>query len=227
MALPIRKHQNRTQDSAEGLETHDTQDRATLRRFGARDSGDSSLSYDVGDIMSDNGLRIIDELLGIAIGVVIALMLCAAVGHCQTHAIIKNYINIHNPGLPIQVQHQIAREIELQCEYANVPWDVVTAIAKVESCFNPLAVGTSGEIGLMQIHSTKCLGVVIDRSRLTEIPYNITSGICVLLEKIVICKGDLDKAIRRYNGYGPKTEKYYQKVQKAMSDIRGYRVITW
>ena len=177
--------------------------------------------------MSDDRLRLIDEMLGIAIGIAIALMLCAAVGHCQTHAIIKNYINIHNPGLPTQVQYQIAHEIELQCEYANVPWDVVTAIVKVESCFNPWVVGPFGEMGLMQIYSTKCFGVVIDRSRLTEIPYNITSGICVLLEKIVICKGDLDMAIRRYNGYGPKTEKYYQKVQKALRELREYRVMAW
>jgi len=91
---------------------------------------------------------------------------------------------------------------------------LVMAIIFVESRFNRHAVSKAGACGLMQVNYPVWKSQLkIDRSRLTEIDYNIELGLTILKGYLLETKGDIIKALILYNnGYNPAANNYHEKV---------------
>jgi len=132
---------------------------------------------------------------------------------------IENYIKKINPNLKEKQYKKIAKTIIKQSLYYEIPWNIVLAIMEIESNFNPLAIGAAGEIGLMQIFTRMCFDIKANEKRLFEIRYNIAFGLCILHDKLRIAKNDIVKAIKFYNGSGPKAKEYVLKVFDTLEKI--------
>jgi len=173
--------------------------------------------------MTLDDLRVIAGMF--IIFLVLFTVLTAGLAHCDEatlkgqQALLSLYIKSKNRSLPTDIRTLISHEIVLQSDLAGVPYEIIAAIICVDSWFDPAAIGPCGEIGLMQIYTMECAGVKFDRDRLFYIDYNITAGICIFLEKLKQCNGNLVKAIERYNGSGPGAELYCNKVCRVILDI--------
>jgi soluble lytic murein transglycosylase-like protein len=86
----------------------------------------------------------------------------------------------------------------------GVPPEIVIAIIEHESRFNPEAIGSAGEFGLMQIYPAAW--PQFDTSRGFEIAYNIDFGCRVFSGCLKEAKGDIREALRLYNGRGELPE---------------------
>lgn len=172
----------------------------------------------------------IRSLLVLAVMFMLLMALCAVTAHCMDPSqqtiqeTLSIYIKHCNPRLDPSTRRHIAAEIICQCHNAEVPWEVIAAIMKVESYYDPTAIGPMGEIGLMQIYTTKCAGVEFNKALLFDIGYNITAGICIFLSKLVMAEGDYRGAIMLYNGQGPSAEKFRKRVYGVIFDIFRFRV---
>jgi soluble lytic murein transglycosylase-like protein len=120
-------------------------------------------------------------------------------------------------------------------KYGNaygVDWRLLKAVAIVESNENPNAVGSSDDIGLMQVISDNTLSGVIgwppeSREQLFDPDYNVSIGSQIL--KWNIDTYGFQKGIAVYNNwsarfdgeYGPfRNETYVDKVLKQYSDLQ-------
>ncbi len=102
--------------------------------------------------------------------------------------------------------------------------DLLKAITRVESNFNPNAVSNADAHGLMQIISKNNKGLGITN------PYdprqNIAGGAQLMAEYLRASKGDLRTALTMYHGgydksgWGPLTKAYPEKVMKALENIK-------
>jgi hypothetical protein len=168
----------------------------------------------------------------ITITVLLLLTLCGT-AHClgpsqQTSQVVLSlYIKQCNPWLSVQTRTLIASEIITQCNAVNIPYEIIAAIVKIESYYDPNAVGPMGEIGLMQVYTMCCSGVDFNKPSLYDISYNITAGICIFCDKLRIAKGDMFKAIELYNGRGPKARKFRDRVIATILDIFRFRVANY
>lgn len=178
--------------------------------------------------MTLDDLRVIAAMF--ILFLVLFTALTAGLAHCMEatldgqQALLTLYIKSKNRALPQDITAEIARQIVVQSSIAGVPYEIIAAIICVDSWFDPAAIGPCGEIGLMQIYTMECAGVKFDRDRLFYIDYNITAGICIFLEKLKQCNGNLVKAIERYNGSGPGAELYCNKVCRVILDIFRFRI---
>lgn len=86
----------------------------------------------------------------------------------------------------------------------GVPPEVALAIIEHESFFNPEAIGSRGEFGLMQIYPPAW--PQFDTSRGFEIPYNVGFGCRIFAGCLKEAKGNLREALRLYNGRGELPE---------------------
>jgi len=189
---------------------------------------------DINTIDRDYAMMTLDDLRRLTIMAIaaLALLLTIAVGlaHCDEatlksqQALLSLYIKSKNKSLPTDIRTLISQEIVLQSDLAGVPYEIIAAIICVDSWFDPAAIGPCGEIGLMQIYTMECAGVKFDKDRLFYIDYNITAGICIFLDKLKRCNGNLVKAIERYNGSGPGAELYCNKVCRVILDIFRFRI---
>src|SRR3954451_1474317 len=97
------------------------------------------------------------------------------------------------------------RLVRQEAQQRGVPPEVADAVAQVESAYNPNAVGTVGEIGLMQVRpSTAAMlghsGTIAD---LHEPSTNIRYGVRYLAEAWKLANGDLCRALMKYRaGHG-------------------------
>lgn len=95
----------------------------------------------------------------------------------------------------------IAREARQQ----GVPPDIVDGVVHVESGYNPLAVGTVGEVGLMQIRpeTARMLGFSGATSDLFEPGTNVRYAAAYLAGAWRLAKGDLCRTLMKYRaGHG-------------------------
>lgn len=172
----------------------------------------------------------VNELMKLTIGVMVAVMLmatCAGAmdGSSDTHReLLTLYIKQSNPTLAATVRHLIAEEVVLQSYNRGIPWEITAAIMKIESCYNPKAVGPMGEIGLMQIYTMHCAGASFDPLYLEDIKYNINAGLCIFCDKLRIVGGDVCLAIERYNGTGPGAIQFRTKVIQVIMELFRTRV---
>lgn len=173
--------------------------------------------------MNLDDLRMLVALMIIMFVMFIAMS--AGLAHCQgttltnDRQLVVMYIKHKNPTLQKETREHIANEIVTQAKVSGIPYQIITAIMCVESCYVSTAVGSEGAIGLMQIYTMVCNGEKLNKELLYSVKYNIAAGICLLLEKLSTANGDIVEAIKRYNGSGPKAEKYRDKVCSLVVDI--------
>lgn len=127
------------------------------------------------------------------------------------------------PVSPATYDEIYAREAAKYKDLGMTP-ELLKAITRVESGFNPNAVSGSDAHGLMQIIGSNFKGLGITN------PYdpsqNIAGGAQLMAEYLKASKGDLRTALTMYHGgydrsgWGPLTKAYPDKVMNALGGIR-------
>ena len=97
------------------------------------------------------------------------------------------------------------RLVRHEAQQRGLPPEVADAVAQVESAYNPNAVGTVGEVGLMQVRPTTAAmlghsGTITD---LHEPSTNIRYGVRYLADAWKLANGNLCRALMKYRaGHG-------------------------
>uniref|UniRef100_UPI0035D86C3F transglycosylase SLT domain-containing protein n=1 Tax=Bradyrhizobium agreste TaxID=2751811 RepID=UPI0035D86C3F len=99
----------------------------------------------------------------------------------------------------------IRKIIERETKSTNLPADIAEAVVFVESGYNPLVIGSAGEIGLMQVRpeTAAMLGFRGSNAELAEPDVNIHYGVLYLSQAWRLSGGDLCRALMKYRaGHG-------------------------
>ncbi|MEC9405988.1 MAG: lytic transglycosylase domain-containing protein [Pseudomonadota bacterium] len=116
----------------------------------------------------------------------------------------------HGDGLTIlRMAHQEASR-------AGLPPELVLAVIDVESRFDKFAISHAGALGLMQIMPFWLDEIGRPEDNLFNIGTNLRYGCAILKHYLERERGDLNKALARYNGSVGKTW-YPERVLKALS----------
>lgn len=95
--------------------------------------------------------------------------------------------------------------IQREATSAGLPAEIADAVAQVESGYNPSAVGSAGEIGLMQVRpaTAAMLGFKGSPGELAQPEINISYGVRYLAEAWRLSHGNLCRALMKYRaGHG-------------------------
>jgi soluble lytic murein transglycosylase-like protein len=97
--------------------------------------------------------------------------------------------------------------------------EIADAVMAVESGYNPAAIGTSGEIGLMQILSStaRLLGFAGTDTELAQPATNIHYGVMYLAAAWQLAGGDLCTAVMKYRAGHGETRFSYRSVDYCLS----------
>ncbi|KFI23483.1 lytic transglycosylase domain-containing protein [Nitrosococcus oceani] len=109
----------------------------------------------------------------------------------------------------------ILRLVHREAVQANLAPELVLAIIEVESNFNRFAISEAGARGLMQIMPFWLKEIGHKEDNLMDIATNLRFGCTILRRYINREKGDLTRALARYNGSIGKTW-YPNRVYKAL-----------
>jgi soluble lytic murein transglycosylase-like protein len=164
--------------------------------------------------------------------VVLALVLILVLGL----SLVAGYLALHSYVIDLRVgrAQKLARRVLAQTSLPGVEQDryalaiarssvikdlnpaVVAAIVVVESGGNPLAVGPSGDLGLMQVNVRIHSRVFnFEESNLLNPEQNIAVGTSIL--KGMVLRHGNDNAIAAYNGLSPEKHDYTARVQGVLS----------
>ena len=116
---------------------------------------------------------------------------------------VEGLIGIPKPHPIGRLTH--VRLVRQEAQQRGLPPEVADAVAQVESAYNPNAVGTVGEVGLMQVRPTTAamLGHTGTIADLHEPSANIRYGVRYLAEAWKLANGDLCRALMKYRaGHG-------------------------
>ena len=132
---------------------------------------------------------------------------------------ISNYIIASYPSVPREVASLISEAISRYSYTYDVPVELMVAIMEQESSFNPQAIGSSGERGLMQIHPKwwkDFLG--LDNKRdLHDIAFGTECGARILKQLLEETRGNLKLALKKYNGGNIYPSQIYERVGKFLT----------
>jgi soluble lytic murein transglycosylase-like protein len=106
----------------------------------------------------------------------------------------------------LKAPEQIQKIIEGAARKFKLPTELITAIIKVESNFNPHAVSSEGARGLMQLMPTTAEDLGVKNS--FDIRENINGGCRYLKEMLGRFNGKLELALAAYNAGPGAVEKY-------------------
>jgi len=140
--------------------------------------------------------------------------------------LISMFIKKNNNRVPLLVADQIANSIVTRCSKHNLPNELIIGIIDVESTYDPYAVGPPvgskkrRARGLGQVLDETCGDEDIMKDKLHNIDYNIEYTIKILLSKLKISNGDIDKALYLYVG---QSDEYSSKVFRTMGEFRYFR----
>ena len=105
-------------------------------------------------------------------------------------------------GQPPQ-ESEHTRLIRAEAIRQDVDPDLAVAVATQESYLNPNAVGDGGKsIGYFQLQKGAATDAKIDPNRRHEPALNIQGGVTYLKQKLAQSKGNVDEALKLYNGGG-------------------------
>jgi soluble lytic murein transglycosylase-like protein len=111
-------------------------------------------------------------------------------------------------GLPLHYHsgRRLYRDLVKQAaEQAGIPVEIVDAVIRTESGYNPNVTGAVGEIGLMQVRpsTARMLGFSGTENELREPHTNIRYGVAYLAGAWRLAKGDICTAVMKYRaGHG-------------------------
>ena len=125
---------------------------------------------------------------------------------------INNYITADVSNLT--VDERIENAVELYSNQHGVDSNLVKAIIKVESNFDPNVVSSAGAKGLMQLMPENCKALGVEDP--FNIEQNIEGGVKHIKEYIDRYNGDVEMALMAYNG-GPT--RMMNRGVKSMADI--------
>ena len=100
---------------------------------------------------------------------------------------------------------QILRAVYREAKQFELEPDLVLAVIAIESSFNRFAVSSAGAQGLMQVMPFWKRELGRDDDNLTDIDTNIRYGCSILKYYLGVERGDLVRALARYNGSLGKT----------------------
>lgn len=103
----------------------------------------------------------------------------------------------------------IQKAVNSAAEKFNVSPDLINAVIRVESSYNPEAVSHAGAMGLMQLMPKTALELGVEKP--FDINENIEGGTKYLRKMIDRYKGDMDKSLAAYNA-GPHNVDLYDGV---------------
>lgn len=106
---------------------------------------------------------------------------------------------------------EILKHIHREARRAELPPELVLAVIDVESNFDRFAISGAGARGLMQIMPFWLAEIGRPDDNLMQIETNLRFGCTILKYYIDIEKGNLPRALGRYNG-SPGKRKYPNKV---------------
>ena len=141
----------------------------------------------------------------------------------ESAAVIENNLHILNTMMyNMDVIHQKSEEYQ-------VPMEVILAVMRVESSFDPMATSPDGRnYGLMQINQVHLDGLK-DKMEILDIPKNVESGVS-LLSALMEKENDLHYVLNSYNmgvtGYqnyvnqtGERTRAYSRTVLRFAEEL--------
>ena len=115
-----------------------------------------------------------------------------------------------------QLRIQLLKNVHYEANRARLHPELVLALIEVESRFDEFAISVSGARGLMQIMPFWLNEIELPNKNLFHIPTNLRMGCTILKHYIELEKGDLTKALARYNGSQGKAA-YPNKVFEALN----------
>jgi soluble lytic murein transglycosylase-like protein len=95
---------------------------------------------------------------------------------------------------------EILRHVYCEAQSHKLPAELVLAVIDVESAFNTWAVSSAGAQGLMQVMPFWPEQLGMKRHQLMKVQPNIRMGCAILRHYYDREKGDVRKALARYNG---------------------------
>lgn len=116
---------------------------------------------------------------------------------------------------------QLLKAIHYEATRADLPPELVLAVIQVESYFDRWAISVAGAQGLMQIMPFWLKEIGRPDDNLFHVQTNLRMGCTILKYYLDMERGDLTRALGRYNGSLGKF-KYPNKVYKALR-TRWYR----
>lgn len=126
---------------------------------------------------------------------------------------------------PLDAPEQIQKAIEESARKFKLPVQLVTAVIKVESNFNPRAVSSEGARGLMQLMPATAASLGVRNS--FDISQNINGGCRYLKEMLEQFDGNVKLALAAYNAGPGAVEKYgtippYRETQAYVKKVLAY-----
>ena len=113
---------------------------------------------------------------------------------------------------------QIIARIRGEADRQDVDPDLAVAVATQESDPNPNARGDNGNsLGLFQLQPAAAIDVGVNPKFRHEPDVNIYGGVRYIKQKLTQSKGNVDEALRRYNGGGDPN--YVQNVRRFLSPV--------
>lgn len=112
---------------------------------------------------------------------------------------------------------ELLRLVHREATRVNIPPELVLALIETESGFDRFAVSVVGAQGLMQIMPFWLEEIGHPDDNLFHMRTNLRMGCTILKYYVDMEKGDLRKALARYNGSAGK-RKYPDKVFRALSE---------
>ena len=116
---------------------------------------------------------------------------------------------------------QLLKLIHREATRVDLPPELVLAVIEVESNFDPWAISVAGAQGLMQVMPFWLAELGRPEDSLHHPPTNLRFGCTILRHYLDIEKGDLKRALARYNGSLGRSE-YPERVLRALRE-RWYR----
>ena len=127
-----------------------------------------------------------------------------------------------SPSLPTDGVEGYRTMVKMEALHDGLPWEIADAVMAVESGYNPGAIGTSGEIGLMQIlpSTARVAGFAGSDLDLAVPETNIHYGVNYLAEAWNLAGGDLCTAVMKYRAGHGETRFSYRSVDYCLA-VRG------
>ena len=95
---------------------------------------------------------------------------------------------------------RLLKQIHYEANRANIEPELVLAVIDVESRFNPWAISSVGAQGLMQVMPFWLKEIGRPNDSLFDMRTNLRMGCTILSYYLKIEKGNLPRALARYNG---------------------------